>query len=45
MNLAFVHSDPTLALGVCSFAFMGLAILYEWWKANGDALRKVVADA
>jgi 2-keto-3-deoxy-L-rhamnonate aldolase RhmA len=35
-----------LDLGVRHFCLgTDLSILYEWWKANGDALRKVVADA
>lgn len=35
-----------LDLGVRHFALGNdLAILYDWWKANGNALRKVVADA
>jgi 4-hydroxy-2-oxoheptanedioate aldolase len=35
-----------LDLGVRHFCLgTDLSILYEWWKANGDALRKVVAGA
>jgi 4-hydroxy-2-oxoheptanedioate aldolase len=35
-----------LDLGVRHFCLgTDLSILYEWWKTNGDALRKVVADA
>jgi 4-hydroxy-2-oxoheptanedioate aldolase len=35
-----------LDLGVRHFCLgTDLSILYEWWKDNGDALRKVVADA
>ena len=35
-----------LDLGVRHFCLGNdLAILYDWWKSNGDALRKVVSDA
>ena len=35
-----------LDLGVRHFCLgTDLSILYEWWRINGDALRKVVADA
>ncbi|MBN1979203.1 MAG: 2,4-dihydroxyhept-2-ene-1,7-dioic acid aldolase [Anaerolineae bacterium] len=35
-----------LDLGVRHFCLgTDLSILYEWWKANGDTLRRVVADA
>jgi 4-hydroxy-2-oxoheptanedioate aldolase len=35
-----------LDLGVRHFSLgTDLAILFDWWKTNGDALRKVISDA